>query len=318
MEAKKKKLGKDAIHNIIILSVIAFVILMIFLIGIIFKDSDLGKAINDNVVQFFDVVSLVKNKWIDILISISIIFLVWALNQIVKMVSNLIIRKAKGKTTVWIIIKSIFKYASVIVGGFVILNRWGVDMNVLLASAGILGLALSFGAQSLIEDVLSGLFLIFEKEFEVGDIIQVNSFRGKVVEIGVRTTTFEEVGGDIMTMNNSDIRSAINTSKNLHPAVCDIPVTYGADLPKVEKIINSHLGELKDKIPDIVEGPFYKGVQTLSDSGVVLRIVARAEERHKYQVMRDLNKEMKLLFDKEGIEIPFNQLVVHIESDKKD
>ena len=112
----------------------------------------------------------------------------------------------------------------VIVGVFLVLSAWGVQTPTLLAGAGILGLALSFGAQSLIEDVIAGLFIIFEKQFQVGDIIQAHSFRGKVTEIGVRTTTLVDVNGDVLIINNSDLRQTINTSANLSPAICDISI----------------------------------------------------------------------------------------------
>ena len=128
-------------------------------------------------------------------------------------------------------------------------SAWGVQTPTLLAGAGILGLALSFGAQSLIEDVIAGLFIIFEKQFQVGDIIQAHSFRGKVTEIGVRTTTLVDVNGDVLIINNSDLRQTINTSANLSPAICDISIAYGEDLERVEKVILSNIEGLRKKIP---------------------------------------------------------------------
>jgi small conductance mechanosensitive channel len=159
--------------------------------------------------------------------------------------------------------------------------------------------------------------IIFEKQFQVGDIIQAHSFRGKVTEIGVRTTTLVDVNGDVLIINNSDLRQTINTLANLSPAICDISIAYDEDLERVEKVILNNIEELKSKIPDIVEGPFYRGVQSLADSSVVIRMYARTDELKKYQVTRDLNKEMKLLFDRNGIQIPFTQIVVHYE-DKKE
>lgn len=276
-----------------------------------------GVFVNNTVGKFFNVANLFVNNGMALLETAVIIFFVWALNEIVKIVIDLLIRRFSKKSTVWIIIRSIFKYGSVIVGVFLVLSAWGVQTPTLLAGAGILGLALSFGAQSLIEDVIAGLFIIFEKQFQVGDIIQAHSFRGKVTEIGVRTTTLVDVNGDVLIINNSDLRQTINTSANLSPAICDISFAYDEDLERVEKVILNNIEELKSKIPDIVEGPFYRGVQSLSDSSVVIRMYARTDELKKYQVTRDLNKEMKLLFDRNGIQIPFNQIVVHYE-DKKE
>jgi small conductance mechanosensitive channel len=103
----------------------------------------------------------------------------------------------------------------------------------------------------------------------------------------------------------------------LSPAICDISITYGENLEKVETIIKNNLAKMKQDIPDIAEGPYYRGVQSLGDSGVVIRVFAKTEESKKYQVMRDLNRAMKLLFDKNQIEIPFPQMVVHMSEPEK-
>ena len=318
-KVEKKKMKKGMLRMIIVLSIIAAVIIFAVVFGVVpaLSTTPFGVFVNNTVGKFFNVANLFVNNGMALLETAVIIFFVWALNEIVKIVIDLLIRRFSKKSTVWIIVRSIFKYGSVIVGVFLVLSAWGVQTPTLLAGAGILGLALSFGAQSLIEDVIAGLFIIFEKQFQVGDIIQAHSFRGKVTEIGVRTTTLVDVNGDVLIINNSDLRQTINTSANLSPAICDISIAYGEDLERVEKVILNNIEELKSKIPDIVEGPFYRGVQSLSDSSVVIRMYARTDELKKYQVTRDLNKEMKLLFDRNGIQIPFNQIVVHYE-DKKE
>jgi len=220
-------------------------------------------------------------------------------------------RNNSRSQTVGDLFRSIVKYGSVLVGIFLILAAWGVQTGTLLAGAGILGLALSFGAQSLIEDVISGLFIIFERQFQVGDIIQVDNFRGTVVEIGIRASKFEDINGDIKILNNSDIRGAINTSAHLSPAIADISVSYGEDIKKVEAVLIPALENIKAQIPDIVEGPYYRGVQSLGESSVVIRVIAKTHELKKYQVVRDLNRALKLLFDEHKIQIPFPQIVVH-------
>lgn len=318
-KVEKKKMKKGMLRMIIVLSIIAAVIIFAVVFGVVpaLSTTPFGVFVNNTVGKFFNVANLFVNNGMALLETAVIIFFVWALNEIVKIVIDLLIRRFSKKSTVWIIVRSIFKYGSVIVGVFLVLSAWGVQTPTLLAGAGILGLALSFGAQSLIEDVIAGLFIIFEKQFQVGDIIQAHSFRGKVTEIGVRTTTLVDVNGDVLIINNSDLRQTINTSANLSPAICDISIAYDEDLERVEKVILNNIEELKSKIPDIVEGPFYRGVQSLSDSSVVIRMYARTDELKKYQVTRDLNKEMKLLFDRNGIQIPFNQIVVHYE-DKKE
>ena len=321
---KERKVTKPARKGLVRMIVVLSIIAAVFIFAIIFGTvpglaaTPFGVFVNTTVGKFFNLAAFFTNNALALLETVVIIFFVWALNEIAKMIIDLLIRKFTNKSTIWIIIRSVFKYGSVIVGVFLILSAWGVQTPTLLAGAGILGLALSFGAQSLIEDVISGLFIIFEKQFQVDDIIQVHGFRGKVTEIGVRTTTLIDVNGDVLVINNSDLRQTINTSANLSPAICDISISYSENIEKVEKVILANIDELKKKIPDIVEGPFYRGVQSLSDSAVVIRMYAKTDELKKYQVTRDMNKEMKLLFDRNGIQIPFNQIVVHYEDDKEE
>ena len=313
----KKKLTRKQIRMIVVLSTIGFIILLTIISATFFPNTTFGGLINDTLGRFFNVWNFLSTNYLLILQTLGILIFIWALNEILALVIGGLTRKRDHKATIWTIVRSLFKYGSYIVGVFLILSQWGVETPTLLAGAGILGLALSFGAQSLIEDVISGLFLIFEKQFEVGDIIQVGSFRGRVLDIGIRTTSFEDFNGDVMVMNNSDLRMTINTSINPSPSICDVSIAYEEDIERVEKILTSHLEDMKKAIPDILEGPFYKGVQTLGDSGVVLRLYAKADETKKFQVTRDMNRYVKILFDKEGVEIPFNQIVINYKDGKK-
>lgn len=224
---------------------------------------------------------------------------------------DLITRKGQRSETIGRLLSSFIRYTFVIVAIFLILSAWGVQTPTLLAGAGIIGLSISFGAQSLIEDIIAGLFIIFEKQFMVGDIIQVNGMRGTVKEIGIRVTKIEDLFGDVLIINNFDIRGAINTSCSPSVAICDISIGYDADVEKVEEIIKTNLDQIKKNISHIKSGPTYLGVQKLADSSVVLRVIVKTDEVHKFDVNRALNKEMKVLFDKNNIEIPFAQVVIH-------
>ncbi len=206
---------------------------------------------------------------------------------------------------------SLIKYAALIAIIFLILKAFGVDTKAILAGIGILGLIVGLGAQPLIADVIAGLFIVFEKVFEVGDIIVVDGFRGTVKEIGIRTTQIEDAGGNIKIVNNSDLKSVINMTNQLSLAICDMSIEYGESLERVEAILKDNLDKIKENIPEIKEGPFYKGVAELGDSAVVIRFIAKCEEDAKYQVERDLNRQFKLLFDKNNINIPFPQVVVN-------
>ena len=206
---------------------------------------------------------------------------------------------------------SLIKYAAVIVLIFMILKTLGVDTTAILAGIGILGLIVGLGAQPLIADIIAGLFIVFENVFEVGDIIVVDGFRGTVDDIGIRTTKIEDVGGNIKVINNADIKTLVNMTQALSVANCEMSIEYGESLERVEAILAEALPKIKEAIPEIKEGPFYKGISALSDSSVNLKFIAKCEEGSRYQVERDLNRQFKLLFDKNNINIPFPQIVVN-------
>ena len=206
---------------------------------------------------------------------------------------------------------SLIKYAAVILLVFFVLKTMGVDTTAILAGIGILGLVVGLGAQPLIADIIAGLFIVFEKLFEVGDIIVVDGFRGSVKEVGIRTTKIEDAGGNIKIVNNSDIKTLVNMTQALSVASCEMCIEYGESLERVEAILKDNLDKVKEAIPEIIEGPFYKGVSALADSSVNLKFIAKCEEGSRYQVERDLNRQFKLLFDKHNINIPFPQVVVN-------
>ena len=231
----------------------------------------------------------------------------WAIRLVLQLISQPL---KKGKAIVDIIC-SLIKYAAIIVLVFFVLKTLGVDTKAILAGIGILGLVVGLGAQPLIADILAGLFIVFEKVFDVGDIIVVDGFRGTVKEIGIRTTKIVDAGGNVKIINNSNLKTIINMTDQLSLAICDIGIEYGESLERVEAILKQNLDAIKEAIPDIKEGPFYKGVAELGDSAVIIRFVANCEEGAKYQVERDMNRQFKLLFDKNNINIPFPQVVVN-------
>lgn len=308
------KSQKSKIATFVVAGVILLFVLIAALAGVLFPDTAFAQLVADTIGRFFDIVAFFRNNYVKVLESLTIIFFLWVISHVLRFLISTFTKVGKQSATIGIIVNSIIKYAAVIIGLFMILSAWGVQTATLLAGAGILGLAISFGAQSLIEDVISGLFIIFEKDFQVGDVVEIDGFRGTVKGIGIRTTKIEDLTGDVKIINNSDIRGAVNTSNNLHPAICDLSLSYSTDIQKFELLLREELPKIKEAIPDIMEGPFYKGVQNLGESGVVVRIIARTEEMKKYQVLRDLNREMKLFCDRHGFEIPFNQVVVHLQN----
>ncbi|MCD4827720.1 MAG: mechanosensitive ion channel family protein [Acholeplasmataceae bacterium] len=295
-------------------------ILVFVLLGslsnIIFPGSTFALVIENSIGKFFNVIRFIEDRYVTILESIAVLIFVWILNKIFIFIVYMTTKKGKRSETIGNLYKGFVKYLSFVIAAFLILKAWGIDTPTLLAGAGIIGLAVSFGAQSLLEDLFAGLAIIMQKQFSVGDIVQLEQMRGTVKEIGLRITKIEDLYGDVLLINNSDIKNVINTSSSLSVSICDISVEYGADLEKIEEIILKNLEVIRKKIPNIKEGPFYYGVEQLADSSVVCRVVAKTEEQNRHNVRRSLNREMKLLFDRNGINIPFPQVSVHQENQK--
>ena len=216
--------------------------------------------------------------------------------------------------TVCSLTRSILSYAAVLLSVYFGLRALGVDMTASLASVGVVTLIIGFGAQSLIEDVLTGIFLIAEGRYNVGDILVLDDFRGKVVDISVRTTTIEDAGGNHKIINNSEIRNFQNRSQKTSLAVSTVSVGYDADLRAVETVIADALPAMFEENRAVfLDVPQYIGVEELGESGVVLKFIVSATEENVFAARRALNRSLKLLFDEKGIDIPYPQLTVHMK-----
>ena len=214
--------------------------------------------------------------------------------------------------TVCSLTRSILSYAAVLLSVYFGLRALGVDVTASLASVGVVTLIIGFGAQSLIEDVLTGIFLIAEGRYNVGDILVLDDFRGKVVDISVRTTTIEDAGGNHKIINNSEIRNFQNRSQKTSLAVSTVSVGYDADLRAVEAVIADALPAMFEENRAVfLDVPQYIGVEELGESGVVLKFIVSATEENVFAARRALNRALKLLFDEKGIDIPYPQLTVH-------
>ncbi len=221
-------------------------------------------------------------------------------------------KKSKRASTLTELLCGLFKYLAIIIAVVWGLAILGVNTTSVLAGVGIIGLILGFGAQSLIEDVITGFFIIFEGQYNIGDIIILDEFRGIVRNIGVRTTTIEDAGGNLKVVNNSDIRNFQNRSRYRSVALCDVGISYSTDLKKLEAMLKPALAKMfMDNQKLYLSEPVYYGVEELADSGVVLRFGVETDEANVFAAKRRLARDLKILFDEKGIEIPFPQVVVH-------
>lgn len=237
---------------------------------------------------------------------------VWLVSYVLNFVLGEIAERRKTPSAFLTLSMSFVKFASVLIGvvwGFSIL---GANVSAIIASVGVISLVVGFGAQSLIEDTITGIFMVLESHFHVGDYIVLDNFRGRVKQIGIRTVVLLDDAGNLKIVNNSDIRNYQNRSKILSLAICDVGISYSSDIPKVEKLLEDSFEEMYQNNTDVFAAPpIYKGVEGLDASAVTIRVTVEAEEANVFAARRRLNREIKLLFDNNGVEIPFTQVVLH-------
>ena len=212
------------------------------------------------------------------------------------------------------IVSSMLKYVTAIVILCWGLSILGCNVSTIVASVGILALVIGFSAESLIADVVTGTFMLFENQYNVGDIVEVGGFRGTVTNIGIRTTCITDPGGNVKIVNNSAMQNILNRSDKPSRSISNIAIPYATDLEKLEAGIPGLMDEIFAKHPDVMkEAPKYLGVQELADSSVVLRFVVNVDEKDIYSGARILNHDLLLGFRKLGVECPFPQLDVHMD-----
>ena len=214
--------------------------------------------------------------------------------------------------TVLTLLASLTRYLAAIVILCWGLSIFGVNVNTIVASVGIVALVVGFGAESLIADVVTGFFMLFENQYNVGDIVEVNGFRGTVREIGIRTTQIVDTGKNIKIVNNSEMKNILNRSDNASIAAATIDIPYPTDLEKLESQIPGLMKDIYERHQDIMlSEPRYLGVQALGESGITLKFIVEIEEGNIFSAPRVLNHDLLLGFRRLGVECPFPQLDLH-------
>jgi small-conductance mechanosensitive channel len=197
------------------------------------------------------------------------------------------------------------------------LGTLGVDLGPLIAGAGVVGIALGFGAQNLVRDLLAGVSMLLEDQYGVGDVIDVGDATGVVEAVGLRTTRLRDLRGTVWHVPNGAIARVGNLTQGWSRAVVEVGVAYGADMATVEEVLRGVLERFAgDEAPGILlEPPELVGVESLADSSVVLRLVAKTLPGEQWMVARRLRRAVKLGLDAAGIEIPFPQRTLHVRTD---
>lgn len=232
--------------------------------------------------------------------------------SLLRLMLNLVKPKERKAMTMISILSSLLRYVAALVILCWGLSILGVNVNAIVASVGIVALIVGFGAESLVADVVTGIFLFFENQYNVGDIVEVNGFRGVVKEIGIRTTSIMDMGENIKIINNSDMKNILNRSDNISRAVSDIAIPYETDLEALEAKLPRLMEDIFAKRQDVMlSAPRYLGVQQLAESSVILRFVVDVAEKDIYSGARTLNRDLWLGFRSLGVECPFPQVDVH-------
>jgi len=195
-----------------------------------------------------------------------------------------------------------------------ILQEVGLKIGPLIAGAGIIGLAVGFGGQYLIRDIISGFFLILENQYRIGDSIDINGTGGLVEDISLRKTTLRDMNGTVHHIPHGEIKIVSNLSKSYARVNLNIGISYKSDLEQAISVINRTGMELaEDPLfrDSVISPPQFLRVNDFADSAVVLKILGDTKPLKQWEITGELRKRLKIAFDREGIEIPFPQRVIH-------
>lgn len=299
-----------------VLCVFAFVVMMDIrpFVSQEIADAIYGPGIKNGWVKIGLTMANSVGAWIATAVIIFITFLILFVSGFITHLFDNGSRKAK---TISSLIRSLVKYIVIIAAVCFVLVAWGVDVFGIVAGVGVITLIIGLGCQSLIQDVVSGLFIVFDDYFASGDTVIIDGFRGTVVEVGLKTTKLQDFGGNIKSITNSSITTVVNMSRMRSVCPISLNISFNEDLERVEAIIQKECDRLKEKIPNITEGPWYKGVDKVGDSGITLLVLAFTTEDNRFQVTRDLNREFYLLFKRHDIQIPYTQITVNPQDEKE-
>jgi moderate conductance mechanosensitive channel len=306
---------QETIKKVVILGI--YMISLILMLGALF------------VILWFwsvDLLLIVTPYWNDLIIALELGIGKLILSAIIIFLSLFIIKISKftlvkvgikegpnqrRKKTIGKVTASIIKYIVGILGFLGVLAIWGVNVLPAIAGLGILGLIIGLGAQKFINDLISGFFIIFEHHFNVGDKIEVQGFKGEVIDIGLKTTKIRNFKGEVKILSNGEISSLINFSQSFSLALVEFGIAYKEKIQETIDLLNEELPKMMKDVPEIIEAPVVLGVTDLANSSINLRVMAKTLNEQHYGVERKLRQRIKELLDANGIEIPFPQVVIH-------
>jgi moderate conductance mechanosensitive channel len=216
-------------------------------------------------------------------------------------------RRALRATTLGSLLKSIVTAVISVIVVVMALDILGYPIGPLLASAGIAGIALGFGAQNLVKDFLSGIFMLLEDQYGVGDVIDMGEATGTVEAVGLRVTRLRSVDGTVWYVRNGEVVRVGNSSHGWARTVLDVRIAYDEDIARVERLLADLVAEFAAD-PEweryVLEEPEVWGVENLAADSVVLRVVVKTQPLQQWKIARELRERIKRVFDAEGVQIP--------------
>lgn len=202
------------------------------------------------------------------------------------------------------------------------MSNFGVKVESIIAGAGVAGIAIGFGAQTLVKDIITGFFIIFENQFDVGDYVKINTTgttvaEGTVQSIGLRSTRIRSFTGELTILPNGTMNEIVNFSVNNSLAVFDITVSSEENLEDVEALIKPYLETLMNKYDDLIKSPEILGVEAVSAGEAKIKIAAETLPNHHVKVSRMLRRDLKDYLDSNGVKVPMPRMIMYNQPDKK-
>lgn len=230
--------------------------------------------------------------------------------SIIRMRSQKGVHTVQQVSTIKSLATSVFNYIMYFIIVTVVLSILGVNVTSILAVAGVGGIAISFGAQTLVKDIISGMFIWMEGSITVGDVVSINDLSGVVESIAIRTTVVRDYNGNIYVIPNGDIRTITNMSRDFKRAIVDIRCPYEADQARIVKILEEEMEIAGGEIDGLTSIPEVMSILSFDADAVVVRIAVQCPVGEHWRIERDLRTRVKARFDREGIVMPHYQKVV--------
>lgn len=248
----------------------------------------------------------------DVHLIIIYILLGWIVYQIIK---GIIIRntkrlKKKRQKTMQKIIQNIVKYVVIILVGATILNILGVNVTSIVAGLGVVSVILSLALKDVMQDILAGLSIIFEDQFDIGDLVEINGFTGTVIDLGLKSTKIKSYENTIKIISNRSIIEVINYSKTNPNVIIDIPIPYEIDNKQTDKVIDKIIKRTEKEVETLKGNIENWGLNEFKDSCISYRIFVPVKQDTQFSTKRKINRIIKEEFDKENISVPYNIIEV--------